>query len=102
LAPPYWIYSQWICNLASDTLGNTTDLSSNIQRDISIFPNPASDEIRITGNYSNYIIRDQGGKIILDGQGEEAIDIKALSTGFYVVEVLCSSGTIRKKLIVEK
>lgn len=91
-----------IINLASDTLGNTTDLSSNIQSKISIFPNPASDHIQISGNYNKYIIRDQNAKIVLDGFPNEAIDIKSLNAGFYLVEVLTNSGTIRRKVILEK
>ncbi len=70
-----------------------TGISSVVKNDISVYPNPASDAIRLsTSRYSNldtrYTIHDTQGRLIQEGiLTEISIDISDLEKGIYILKV---------------
>lgn len=82
----------FICKL--DSAGNyqpvTTGLTTLNSEQAKIFPNPSSDYIFITSNYSelfSYCIYNLQGKLISTGQCINKVDISLLSNGFYILEL---------------
>ncbi|MBC7391621.1 MAG: glycoside hydrolase family 11 protein [Opitutaceae bacterium] len=71
---------------------NETNTSDNI----SIYPNPATSELFITGFSKNfeYIISDNAGKSVLEGQSSEKINIDSLEAGVYFLKI--KQGEIMK------
>lgn len=55
----------------------------------SVFPNPATNDLFITGfsNEFEYVISDYSGRAILEGQSSEKINIATLETGVYILKV---------------
>lgn len=98
----------------SDSLENfrSTLLTSNAERKIPnvaaiVFPNPASENIRINGgnDISHIRITDLQGKEIYQDQAYVSfgdIDVRSFSKGVYLVQVLSKSGSSTLKLVVTK
>jgi len=72
---------------------------------VSIYPNPAKDEIIIKGttNQINYQLVDVSGKICLKGSTSNSkIDVKSIPNGIYFIEIQTIEGSFRKKLIIQR
>jgi len=67
---------------------------------IKVFPNPASDFVKIQGveNIEKIRIFDMNGKMVLENQASEA-DIRKLPVGQYILNVHTKSEIISKKII---
>ena len=88
-------------------LGNS---DNNLNTAISMYPNPASDQV-ILANGSNLLldnamIYDMNGKLIntidLQNMGSEmSIDVSALASGVYMVQITSEGATAVKRLIKE-
>lgn len=78
----------------------------NVSSDlVSIYPNPAKDEIMIQGttNQINYQLVDISGKICLKGATSNSkIDVKSIPNGIYFIEIQTIEGSFRKKLIIQR
>lgn len=75
--------------------------------EISIFPNPASDKITISGKNglkveSVNIYNQLGQKVFHRNEIRENIDISTLGQGIYIIELTSRELKIRQKLIIEK
>ena len=71
---------------------------------ITLYPNPANDQIRITGlsNQHDYHIYDILGKISQGGSTEGNLDISALSEGVYLVSIRLDNGWRSQRLVVKR
>ena len=92
------------CLLTLDATTGTPE-SSIIESAISIFPNPASNEITIQTNKAihenNYLIYDYQGNLILTGKlisENTFVDISSLSNGLYLLKIDDHLGEIFKVL----
>jgi len=92
--------------------GKTSSLAVNDQPagiSVSLFPNPASDHVRVTGgNLSTgtfITLTDLSGKTLrnlpVSGQAAD-LDLTGIAPGIYIVTVHSGSGTSVKKLIVSR
>ena len=87
----------------------TSDKFTSIEQNISIYPNPATDILRINlGNdalvsdVQNICIYDiKGNTVSKTSKFEPSIDIKNLSKGTYFVKIQFSNSVITKKIIIE-
>lgn len=72
---------------------------------LSIYPNPAKDEIMIqwTAKQFNYQLVDVSGKICLKGLcSNSKIDVKTLTNGVYFIDIQTIEGVFRKKVIIQR
>ena len=80
----------------------TTVNSAAIIKKISVFPNPAKDEITIdidvTGNLSVELVNTNGIKVIRS-QNQKILNIAGLSPGIYFIKLITSDGTYIQKII---
>lgn len=77
------------------------------QSDISLFPNPASNQLQIRSNHliERISITDISGKTIymeIDNSHQTALDITNLKNGLYLIQVITNQGTFAKKIQVIK
>lgn len=71
--------------MKQDVITGVKEVSSD---HISIFPNPASDELYITGlNNFKYTISDYSGRVLSEGQSSEKINISDLESGVYILRI---------------
>jgi hypothetical protein len=70
---------------------------------ITIYPNPASDAIQVTGveGKASLTLLDINGKLILNKEvaNNEAISVSSLSQGIYLMKIVTANGTTQKKLV---
>jgi hypothetical protein len=82
--------------------------NSNISNNIEIFPNPASDEVELKGDFlsnCNYeiLLLNSYGQIQKQQKNIKIIDLLSLRNGMYIVLVkIENSETIYKKLVISK
>ncbi len=85
---------------------HVTGISNNSKTGISLFPNPATDEIIIRNvNGANVKIYNIDGQLMIAHEnisGAYKIDITNLGNGIYVVEILDDGETVVKKISVVK
>ena len=77
--------------------------NDNISNSVSIYPNPFTNEIKISGSSSGEIILfDLNGKEILRQNtfsGETTISTENISAGFYLLNYHDKSKTVNRKLV---
>ena len=77
----------------------------DLQRNISIYPNPTSNEISISGVEGNidevYIYNKLGQRVIHEMNPGNTINVSRLPKGLYIVEVVWNGHCVREKLIVQ-
>lgn len=83
--------------LVDEEIDLSTDLADNPQRDLDIWPNPASDFIhaRFEAPRGNWFITDVNGKIVLSGNirsEEQRIPVGALAPGVYIFGAHTGTG----------
>ncbi|MCD4774233.1 MAG: T9SS type A sorting domain-containing protein, partial [Bacteroidales bacterium] len=77
----------------------------NPESEFSIFPNPAKNEIYISGK-EGIIIKEVniynqlGQKIISEKRMTNVIDVSMLRQGIYIIELVLNNSRIREKLMV--
>lgn len=90
-------------------LNPTTDISESISNlGLRVFPNPASDLLRIESSYFmekvNLFALD--GSLIfsqaMQGSTQWSLNISGISSGIYILEVSSNKGTKREKLVVAR
>ena len=78
-------------------------LSENAAINASIYPNPATNEVKITfeGSVATLVIRDAQGKIIQTQniQNNEAISLGSMQTGIYFFELTTNQGKTTQRLV---
>jgi len=83
---------------------------NSLSNSISMYPNPADSQVTIS-NKSNValqdaVIYDINGKLISKNdlsnmQGQQVIDVSALATGVYVVQITSETSSVSKRLIIK-
>jgi hypothetical protein len=81
----------------------TVGIPSEMEENLKIVPNPATDFFNISGleEKATICIIDLNGRLLLKKQisDKETIPVHSLSPGLYFVKVITDAGTIKKKLI---
>ncbi len=92
---PFPHYKDVLCGSGNMTGIEQKDIN---QKQISLYPNPASSTIALENVFGEYEIIDITGKIVLSGhiKENEPIDIVNLPTGIYIVKVTEKSGAVFK------
>ena len=69
---------------------------------ISVFPNPASNDLYVNGfaNDFEYVISDYSGRTILEGHSAEKINITKLDAGVYILKI--KQGELTKTIKISK
>lgn len=75
---------------------------SEINTNISIFPNPAKDELTIEGVYTATNIYDIFGKLVLATDYQNTIDVTGLSDGIYFLNIIKREETFIQKITIAK
>lgn len=65
---------------------------------IAVYPNPTSDIIHISGEFTNASLVDVNGKLVLNST-EGEIDVRNISNGIYLLKIETAKGPITKKII---
>ncbi len=75
-----------------------TDLEQNI---ISVYPNPATDYLNVTGtNIEEISIVSTDGKLLLHSEASNTISVDQLQSGVYFVKIKTADKVVSKKIIV--
>jgi len=70
--------------------------------DISIYPNPVKDVLTIEGDYTSVDIYDVFGKLVLSSDAKQTINVAALSSGIYMLNINTENTITVKKITVTK
>lgn len=90
-----------LINDSTNVSSSTTGINSVSASSFSLYPNPAREELRVSGPYqiTGVTIRDLNGRIVSQtekGWASGRVDIRSLNNGIYVAELL-TEGTILRK-----
>ena len=91
---PYSI--TFIANIGNNSATNTAYWSNNIE----LYPNPASTNINIKGNFCEYIISSVDGKKVLYGQ-ESSINTSLFNQGVYFIKFRHLNKFNNQKIIIQ-
>lgn len=93
----------YVDNIVMTDLSNlgTKDISTKINSEVSIFPNPATDfiEIKTKENVKSVQIFDASGKLVKKLGNETKVDVRELEKGNYVMSISTSDSVVSKKFI---
>jgi hypothetical protein len=81
--------------------------SSNINslanfNSFSVYPNPASHEIKFSANVSKVTIMSQNGKVVFSGNNIDHVNIENLSNGLYFVNAIAENQTAICKQFIKQ
>ena len=80
---------------------------SDVEKIVTIFPNPASDEVTIIPQNSSIMdiqIADFSGRVLMEYLAQRdkiSIDISSLMPGVYIIRIFENSNTITYRLVVQ-
>lgn len=89
----------------SGPCGPYSGVSSEEEKSIQVFPNPAQDEISITGVIpESVIVYDLMGRIVVSEFNSETntINVKNLPNGMYIIKILTSDGKVFSNKIIKQ
>lgn len=103
----------WICDSAKSTnisysnkrIFGPSSVSENQMQTLTIFPNPATNQISISGIETGGMLRlyDLSGKLLLERENRDnTLELNGISAGSYVLECESRSGVVRGRVVVEK
>ncbi len=89
-----------------DACWTKVDESVDIGNEIQIFPNPAKNELFISGKDGLIIkeinIYNQMGQRVIHKKGKtNTVDVSMLRQGMYIIEIEIDNGKVRSKLMIE-
>jgi Zn-dependent metalloprotease len=94
-------YTVIISNGAGQGIAGDTDFST---AEMSIFPNPAKNSLNISlleATGKEYVLFNTVGQVVGKGAFAEKVDISALQSGIYVIEVTTENNKLRKRFVKE-
>jgi|GEM_PF-1776238 len=102
----------WTCNnakLANISYSNkrvfsTSSVSENQLQSLTIYPNPATNQITISGIEPGGTLRlyDLTGKLLVERKNiDNTMDVRGIAPGSYVLEVRMKKGVVRGNVVVE-
>jgi hypothetical protein len=77
-----------------NSLANSTSFS--------VYPNPASHEIKFSANVSKVTIMSQNGKVVFSGNNVDHVNIENLSNGLYFVNAIAENQTAICKQFIKQ
>lgn len=91
-------------SFTGDTVGNCLLSSSDVKlnKKLSLYPNPASDDIHIEGlsDIKNYKIYEASGRLVKEGNpNNDIINVSSLPKGNYIIQLITKEKTLSSKLI---
>ena len=86
---------------ACDSVCSATDINEEIMN-IKIYPNPAKNTLRINGVYSSATIYDVFGKVVLNSDYQNNIDVAELNNGIYFIHIHVNNKTAVKRIAIAK
>lgn len=90
------------CSLVDSVFIHTLSLTDLTSADQIVFPNPAKDVITISNPATlAYLMYDMKGKLICEGN-QLSIDVRALSSGAYMLKLVSDSGVHYSKVMIER
>ena len=69
---------------------------------VKIYPNPATDYIKIVGEWKIVEIDNLSGETVYIGSYSETVDISSQPTGLYIASIFMTDGTIRTEKIIKQ
>jgi hypothetical protein len=89
------------------TVGSVNGISALAGNDLTIYPNPATDQVHIRGNSSiaglTVSITDMSGREIIAGAASgDVINTAALASGIYILRLNTDAGTTVRKLMIQR
>lgn len=106
----------WTCNttksanvsFSNKRVFSTSSVSENTMQTLTIFPNPATNQISISGIETGGMLRlyDLSGKLLLERENRDnTLELVGIAAGSYVLEVRASAGSgsevVRGRVVVE-
>ncbi|KAA2224116.1 BspA family leucine-rich repeat surface protein [Chryseobacterium sediminis] len=90
--------------MSGDTIGNCLLSSSDVKlnKKLSLYPNPAVDDIHIEGlsDIKKYRIFDASGRLVLEGNpNRDMINVGSLPKGNYILQLILKDTTLSSKFI---
>ena len=82
---------------ASSNINSLTNSTS-----FSVYPNPASHEIKFSANVSKVTIMSQNGKVVFSGNNVDHVNIENLSNGLYFVNAIAENQTAICKQFIKQ
>lgn len=87
-------------------MGSTVNINESLNNEISVYPNPATNFVNITSfsnKNSKLVIKDMAGKVIYTDNFNSKISINTenYSKGFYLIDVINTSGVYSKKISIK-
>jgi beta-glucosidase len=76
------------------TFNTSTNIGDVTSKDVSIYPNPATDQIYITGEVSEVAFYSLQGQLIQHTFNKNTVNVSTFSKGLYVVKVTDKQGNI--------
>ncbi len=97
-------YNTEIYKFFTNTMDFPTAVTNISNSNISVFPNPASEQIFVSQEFSKLSIFDITGKLVLniDNNFNQNIDISSLSNGLYIVRINSDGNIYENKLQIIK
>ncbi len=82
---------------------NPTNIDDILATDISVYPNPAKNLIKISSNNDvlNITITDISGNVLLKQNQAQSLDISGLPAGIYLIKIRTNDGIFTRKIIKE-
>jgi hypothetical protein len=77
-----------------NSLANSTSFS--------VYPNPASHEIKFSANVSKVTIMSQNGKVVFSGNNVDHVNIENLSNGLYFVNAIAENQSAICKQFIKQ
>lgn len=74
-----------------------------VKKEIEIYPNPASDYVKVSGSFdgSKYVVRGITGQVLLRGNCNGELDISALPAGIYLLQIMNRETSFTGRFSVE-
>ena len=83
--------------------GSATSIIDNSSENaISVYPNPASDKLIISGIYKSVDILDIYGKVVLSSNAKQTINVSSLASGIYMLNIHTKNRIKTQKITITK
>tara|TARA_B110000444_G_C18847310_1_gene602948 strand:+ start:251 stop:1909 length:1659 start_codon:yes stop_codon:yes gene_type:complete len=83
------------------TNGSSTNINETISN-LSVYPNPASDKLTISGIYKSVDILDIYGKVVLSSNAKQTINVSSLASGIYMLNIHTENRIKTQKITITK
>ena len=80
-----------------------TGIGVDSKQTISLYPNPTTDHITISGIEGKFTtaVYDYSGRLILQGENQKNIDLSRFHSGIYMIKIVSEKGVFTRKVVRE-